>query len=269
MIPDIDIDLGNCGRIAAYGLPPPVVITLARRSDRWAAALRRLREQGVQRIIKATAADGHTLPQNLLASLMVDPAVVDSPPSHYLQMTRPAVGCFLSHLMIWKSFLLSGADYVLILEDDAVLARGYTAEQGRAAMAKIPKDADILLFGCTIMDGLAEPTEDSTLTRVYYYNGTYGYLLTRRGCRNLLPRLMPIETHIDNQISLELVRNRDTLRVYCTERRLIEHDFTVYSDVYIPVDDVARADRQLDTIFKESRAALVEHGARLFNMYSP
>ena len=204
-----------------------------------------------------------------LASLMTDPTAVDALPGHYLQMTRPAIGCFLSHLTIWKRFLRSGQPHILVLEDDAVPARNYAAVRARAVLAALPHDADMVLLGCTIMDGLAEPTRDQAFTRVYYYNGTYGYILTRKGCLNLLPRMLPIETHIDNQISLELVRNRGALHVYCSEPKLIEHDFSVYSDVYIPVVDAERADRTLDAIFKESRSRLLREGARLFDMHRP
>lgn len=267
LIPESDLDLTGCDQPGSCGLPPPVVITLARRPDRWVAAQHRLRERGMQRIIKAVAEDGQLLPPPLLNSLMVDPGAVDSPPAHYLQMTRPVVGCFISHLTIWKRFLQSSARHVLILEDDAFLASEFTAETGRELMANIPADADMALLGCTIMDGLAEPSPHRQLTRVYYYNGTYGYILTRKGCLNLLPWLLPIETHIDNQISLALVRNRRSMQVYCAKPRCIEHDFTVYSDVYIPVDDAARADRQLDVIFKASRVTLLREGAKLFNMH--
>ncbi len=269
LIPDIDLDLSGCADIGAHGLPPPVVVTLDRRPDRWRTAQQNLADRGVARIIKATAVDGQALPAALLATLLADPTAVDRPLTHYLQMTRPAVGCFLSHLAIWKRFLKSSAPHILILEDDAVPARGFCADQGRAVMAGMPADADMVLLGCTLMDGLAEPTADPRFTRVYYYNGTFGYILTRKGCLNLLPRLLPIETHIDNQISLELVRNRHALHVYCTEPRLIEHDFTVLSDVYIPVADTAVADQALDEIFKKSRARLLRQGAQLHDMYKP
>jgi glycosyl transferase, family 25 len=269
LIPDIDLDLSGCDEIGPHGLPVPVVITLERRPDRWQTARHNLTDRGVGRIIKAEAVDGQALPAALFGSLLADPMAVDQPLGHYLQMTRPAVGCFLSHLAIWKSFLRSGAERILILEDDAVLARGFCAELGRKVMAEMPPDADMVLLGCTLMDGLAEPTPDSNFVRVYYYNGTYGYILTRKGCLNLLPRLLPIETHIDNQISLELVRNRHALRVYCTEPRWIEHDFEILSDVYIPVIDADLADRALDEIFKKSRARLLRQGAKLFDMYRP
>ena len=269
LIPDTDLDLTGCDVLGPHGLPPPVVVTLARRPDRWQTAERNLTSRGIDRIIKATAVDGQTLAPGFLAPLMVEPESVDKPLAHYLQMTRPAVGCFLSHLTIWKRFLQSGAEHILILEDDAVLTHDCTPARGHALMAAMPADADIMLLGCTIMDGLAAPTSKPGMSRVYYYNGTYGYILTRQGCRNLLPRMLPIVTHIDNQISLELVREPAALHVYCPEPRLIEHDFTVYSDVYVPVLDTTVADRRLDAVFKESRAKLLRDGVRLFAMHQP
>lgn len=267
LVPDMDIDLAGCGCIAAHGLPPPVVITLARRPDRWVRAERHLAERGIRDVIKATAVDGQAVPRELLEALMADPDAVDRPLNRYLQMTRPAVGCFLSHLAIWKRFLASGEPQVLILEDDALPAKDYRPDRGRAMLARMPRDADMLLVGCTIMDGLAEPSGDAAFKRVYYYNGTFGYLLTRKGCLALLPRLLPIETHIDNQISLELVDNRDGLAAYAPEPRLIEHDFSVYSDVYVPVVDEKAADHALDAVFKEARRKLLAAGARLFPMH--
>lgn len=269
LIPDADLDLTGCDHLGPHGLPPPVVVTLARRPDRWLAAERTWRGHGVNRIIKATAVDGQTLSQSVLAKFMAEPNAVEMPLAHYLQMTRPAVGCFLSHLSLWKRFLQSGAERILILEDDAVPTPDCTLIHTRAVLAAMPADADMLLLGCTIMDGLAEPTTAPRLSRVYYYNGTYGYILTRNGCQKLLPRMLPVVTHIDNQISLELVRDRAGLRAYACEPRLIGHDFTVYSDVYVPVLDTSLADRRLDGLFKECRSRLLRDGAQLFPMHQP
>lgn len=269
LVPEMAIDLDGCGQLQDYGLPPPVVVTLDRRPDRWASARARLAQRGITNPIKAPAVDGRALNAQVFASLMNRPSDIDSEPSHYLQMTRPAVGCFLSHLAIWKQFQASDEPHVLVLEDDAVLASSYTPDLGRAVMANVPEDADLVLLGCTIMDGLAEPSANPMFNRAYYYNGTYGYLLTKRGCANLLPHVLPIETHIDNQISLALVRCRHRLRAYCVEPRCIEHDFAVRSDVYIPVADTGRADKLLDVVFKDSRAQLLRGGARLFEMHKP
>ncbi|MFM9942666.1 MAG: glycosyltransferase family 25 protein [Hyphomicrobiaceae bacterium] len=263
LIPDLAIDLSRCGEVGPHGLPPPVVVTLERRPDRWAAAQQRLARHGILHPIKATAVDGRALTGDQLRRLLADPSAVDRPLEHYLQMTRPAVGCFLSHLAIWKQFLGSGAPHILVLEDDAVPVEGYAPGQGRAVLRAMPDDADMLLLGYTIMDGLAEPTANLAITRVYYYNGTYAYLLTRKGCLALLPHLLPLVTHVDNQISLALVAQRAMLRVYGAEPRLFEHDFTILSDVYVPVTNEATADRRLALIFDDSRARLIRDGARL------
>jgi glycosyl transferase, family 25 len=263
LIPDMEINLSHCSEIGPHGLPNPVVVTLERRPDRWAAAHRRLARHDITCPIKANAVDGSTLAGSLLQQVMADPEAVERPLAHYLQMTRPAVGCFLRHLAIWKRFLASGAPYVLVLEDDAVPAKTYQAAQARALLAELPTDADMLLLGYTIMDGLAEPASGQASRRVYYYNGTYAYLLTRKGCLALLPHVLPLVTHIDNQISLALVADRNALRVYGAEPRLFEHDFEVWSDVYVPVIDADAADRRLAGVFGDARVKLTREGACL------
>lgn len=266
-IPDIELDLAGCDVPASHGLPPPVVITLARRPDRWQAAVARFRHHGFERIIKAPAVDGRLLNSLDLARVLDDPDVVDRPLEQYLQPTRPAVGCFLSHLAIWKRFLQSGASHVLIAEDDAIPTSAAVSRDAADLITRLPANADMLLLGYTIMDGLAERTTDPRLLRIYYYNGTFAYLLTRRGCLALLPRLLPIKTHIDNHISLELVAERGQLAGYGAEPRLFEHDFTVLSDVYVPVVDAARADRELGGIFERCRTQLLAAGASLLPRY--
>jgi glycosyl transferase, family 25 len=268
-VPDIAVDLTGCGRIGVHGLPPPVVVTLERRPDRWAHALANLALRGIAGAIRATAIDGQKLTSAQFGQLLADPTAVERPLDEYLQLTRPAVGCFLSHLALWKRFLATNEPYIFIIEDDAHPADGFSPERARAVMEQMPDNTDILLLGGTTMDGLAEPTDHPTLSRMYYYNGTFAYLLTRRGCLSLLPRLLPLKTHIDNQISLELVADRTSLHVYSVEPRLFAHDFAVYSDVYIPVTDTAAADRKLAPVFETARESLTRAGARLYARYKP
>lgn len=268
-IPDIDVDLAGCGSIGAHGLPPPVVVTLARRPDRWTNALAALARSGISGAIKATAVDGQTLTPAQFSDLLLDPTAVERPLVEYLQLTRPAVGCFLSHLGLWTRFVASGEPYIFIMEDDAHASPDFDPARARALIDAMPAETDILLLGGTIMDGLAEPTSDAALSRIYYYNGTYAYLLTRRGALALLPRLLPLKTHIDNQISLELVADRQALHVYCVEPRLFAHDFTVWSDVYIPVADETSANHKLASIFSASRESLTRDGAKLFDTFKP
>lgn len=266
-VPDVSARLTNCGMIGPHGLPEPVVVSLARRPDRWQGAQRTLARHGIEQPIKANAVDGRALDTYTVARLLDDPTSVDRPLVEYLQLTRPAVGCYLSHLAIWRAFIASGEPHVLVLEDDAVPTAAFAPDRNRALMASLPADADLVLLGCTIMDGLAEPTPDPAFSRVYYYNGTYAYLLTRKGAHALLPHLLPLRTHIDNQISLTMVAHAN-LKVYCCEPRLFGHDFEVYSDVYVPVADTTIADRTLQAIFDRCRGDLTRAGAKLFPKYA-
>jgi GR25 family glycosyltransferase involved in LPS biosynthesis len=268
LVPDMPVDFSATRLDARTGLPTPIVVSLLRRPDRWAAAQAALAGCHADGAMRAPAVDGRDLSSALLGQLLeAAPDTVDETPGHYLHMTRPAVGCFLSHLALWNRFLASDAPFALIMEDDAVPAKVFSPERAASVMRAFPPDADIVLLGGTIMDGLAAPSPYPGLMRTYYYNGTYAYLLTRKGCRALLPHLLPIKTHIDNQISLALVEHHQTLAVYCVEPRLFEHDFSVYSDVYVPVADAAVADHRLDAVFKASRARLQAAGVNLLPMH--
>jgi glycosyl transferase, family 25 len=83
--------------------------------------------------------------------------------------------------------------------------------------------------------GLAEKTECEFLSRVYYFNGTYAYVVTRKGCAKLLQHLLPLRAHIDHQISHALIRNPASLFAYAVTPALFEHDFSSRSDAYVPI----------------------------------
>ena len=88
-------------RAAREGDKVTIDVTLERRPDRWQSARRNLAARGIHHVIKAPAVDGLALSQARLSSLLSDPAAVERPLTDYLQMTRPAVGCYLSHLAIF------------------------------------------------------------------------------------------------------------------------------------------------------------------------
>jgi GR25 family glycosyltransferase involved in LPS biosynthesis len=267
-LPILDLDLKQTAEIGPSGLPTPLVISLARRPDRWARAKEALARIEASAPLRVDAIDGQTLGVDVLSAFLEEPDEIDAPLEEYLRPTKPAVGCFLSHLAVWQRFIQSDAPIALIVEDDVLPSPDFSPTLARRLLADLPPDADMLLLGYTIMDGLAEKTASSCFRRIYYYNGTFAYLLTRKGCHNLLSRLLPIRTHIDNQISLELVTDR-SLRVYGAEPRLFSHDFTVWSDVYVPISDTTRADRALATMFDDARAALTANGARLMEKFVP
>jgi len=240
-IPPVEAAFAACDPFRSPHLQP-VIVTLPRRSDRWEKLVRRLARVGISGARKFSAVDGATLEEAALRCFLDRDCVLSDAPTSHTQLTRPAIGCFLSHLKIWQRFLNGDGDRLVILEDDATPSPHYSPAAVGEVLAALPADADLVLLGCTIMAGLAAETENPLFYRVYYFNGTYAYLLTRKGCAQLLQQLLPMRAHIDHQISAALVRHPDTLHAYVATPFLFDHDFSTASGVYIPLEGEAAAD---------------------------
>jgi glycosyl transferase, family 25 len=263
-IPPTEFTLAACDRSRSPHLQP-VIVTLPRRPDRWQKVVGELARVGISGARKFSAMDGATLTEAALRGLVHRDCVVSGAPTSHTQLTRPAIGCFLSHLKIWQRFLEGDGDRVLVLEDDALPSPQYSAVAVEEVLAAVPADADLVLLGCTIMAGLAEATETARLCRVYYFNGTYAYLVTRKGCAKLLRELLPLRAHIDHQISAALLHNRASLFAYAVRPPLFEHDFSSWSDAYVPIARSDDADRQLGARLSSARTGLREDGRLTLN----
>jgi glycosyl transferase, family 25 len=259
LLPATDFVLADGGRPQAANLEP-VIVSLRRRPDRWQKVVHELAKVGIARPAKFIAVDGATLSEPELASLVHNVRELSNSPTSHTQLTRPAIGCFLSHLQIWQRLLDGNREYLVILEDDVVPSPHYSAAYAREILSSIPADADLVLLGCTIMAGLAEKTATRSLSRVYYFNGTYAYLITRKGCANLLPHLLPMRAHIDHQISAALVKLPQSLFAYAATPSLFDHDFSSWSDAYVPIAGGEQADRQLESLLTSARQALRRDG---------
>ena len=258
-VPVGDFVIPDCDPARASRLQP-VIVSLNRRPDRWAKVVSALQSVGISRISKCRAVDGATLSEQTLAALVDNASAVSDQPTSHTQLTRPAIGCFLSHLTIWKHFLAGNEDHRVVLEDDAVPSPSYSAEHVERVLASIPAEADLVLLGCTILAGLAEKTESAFFSRIYYFNGTYAYLLTRKGCARLLPHLLPLRAHIDHQISHALIRNPASLFAYAVTPALFEHDFSSWSDAYVPITGSEAADQRLGALLTSARNLLRRDG---------
>jgi len=263
-IPAIDLPFDGDYR-HANGLDLPViVINLPRRVDRWETLRGRMDAAGLTRLIRAPAIDGMHLPEAQIAALMgSDGSNVEGPPRSHLALTRPAVGCFLSHLAIWRRLIDANLPGALILEDDAAPTAVCSDERLQSAFASVPGDAGLVFPGLIVMGGLADRPTVSGLARIYYFNGTFAYYVTPAMCQNLLRHLLPLRSHIDHQISRLLVEQRHTLTAYYMNPQLFAPDWSLRSDCYVPLTDEGSADHELDQIIKNNRRLLLEEGRPL------
>jgi glycosyl transferase, family 25 len=263
-VPRMDLPFdGDCEQ--ANGLVLPVVaINLAQRMDRWQALSQRLADVGLTKLVRAPAVEGARLPDSRIAALLnARHRSIDASPRSHLSLTRPAIGCFLSHLGIWKWLIATNLPRVLVLEDDAAPAPGCGPDAFRRVLGAIPEAAGLVFVGRIIMGGLADRPNGAQLARIYYFNGTFAYLITPGACRSLLLQLLPLRAHIDHQISTVLMEQRSMLSAYYTDPHLFEPDWSLRSDIYVPLADEAAADRELGQIIDTCRRVLLDEGRPL------
>ena len=85
------------------------------------------------------------------------------------------------------------------------------------------------------------------LARIYYFNGTFAYLITPAACRSL-SGICCRHWHIDHQISKVLFEQRKVFPAYYTEPHFFEPDWSLRSDCYVPIAEETNADRELGRI---------------------
>jgi GR25 family glycosyltransferase involved in LPS biosynthesis len=253
-VPAVDLDYGgDCIQDVGLDLPV-VVINLSHRIDRWQAVSSRMAAVGLNKLIKARAVEGAQLPACQIAALLNAPAAyIEEPPCSHLMLTRPAIGCFLSHLSIWHWVIENNLPRVLIFEDDAAPAAHFDPARFCKVLTSIPLDFGMVFLGRIIMNGMADRPDGSDLARIFYFNGTFAYLVTPAACRTLIRHLLPLDRHIDHQISKMLIERRHVFAAYYTEPQFFEPDWSLRSDCYVPLSLEKDADRELDQILGTNR----------------
>lgn len=116
-----------------------------------------------------------------------------------------AIGCYLSHAMVWKRFLDSNEEYCIILEDDALLPDDFVARFKIAmeSLKKLPmREAVLWQLSRPFGVGMRNAMEEDTIifTDGWAYDvlcpGT-GYVLFRKSAQVLLENAFPIDGHVD------------------------------------------------------------------------
>ena len=266
-IPKVDLDFnGDCAQAVGIDLPI-AVINLRHRSDKWQAVSSRMAAIGLNKLIKVPAVEGAHLSLEAIAPLLGQRAeMIEAAPRSHFTLTRPAIGCFLSHLAIWQWMIVNDVPRLLIFEDDATPAASFDPARFRAVLNSMSQDAGaagLVFLGRIIMNGMAEKPQGIDLARIYFFNGTFAYLITPAACRTLMPALLPLDGHIDHQMSQVLIERRHDFAAHSVEPPFFEPDWSLRSDCYVPLEDVSDADRALGTLLTANRQLLLDEGKPL------
>lgn len=130
------------------------------------------------------------------------------------------LGCFFSHLEIYKKFLNSNKQYCLVLEDDtSFLSNNFKNILNNTINKFSTKRWDIILFGYHIdQDWNKKHKEnnrelylkDNVIHNINYFTGLHCYLINRKTAMKLLEKLKQPNWYIDWEIS-RLAYNKELI----------------------------------------------------------
>jgi arabinogalactan endo-1,4-beta-galactosidase len=106
--------------------------------------------------------------------------------------------CGISHLRLLRQIAASGAQWAVVLEDDAVILHQIPVDIGTWG---VPADADIVLLNDRSVAGVIEVTAGRfAYGKVVGGAGTDGYLISRAGVEKMLCILDPLKDPLDFQM---------------------------------------------------------------------
>jgi len=175
-----------------------IVINLPSDDARWVDVRRQFYRAGL-RPIYHEATDGSVLSAAEIAGLYSTDL---NRRQYHRPLSRGEIGCYASHLAVWKQFLDSGAGAVAIFEDDIEI----DADLARVldALRRSPLEGDLVKLIGRRREKVVErmpllPGRDLVrYRRVPSLTGAY--VLTRRGAQKLLARRQPFGRPVDVDI---------------------------------------------------------------------
>lgn len=171
-------------------------------------------------ITRIEGVDGRKLDLNKYVTERAKMEILDAERTGYrtrhYELTRGAVGCYLSHMEVYKTILSGNEEYGIIFEDDARLLRKDMLKSINIAVKALPKDWDILLLGCVCFV-CGKYTAYYDVNRFFLL---HGYIVKRSSIPKILNFIEndPIEQQIDAKFS-DLAGD-GLLKIYCLRNKL-------------------------------------------------
>ena len=152
--------------------------------------------------------------------------------THHYQMTRGAVGCFLSHWEVYVELANdSDNDCYLVLEDDALVNPKIAAKMSELS---VPADWDLILLDVTRMrEPVISVTHDISKATAFW--GTQGYLVNKKAAKKICDAFDadPIDAQIDARLSYMI--QAENLKVYVLKEKLVMINRVInFSDIQNP-----------------------------------
>jgi GR25 family glycosyltransferase involved in LPS biosynthesis len=115
--------------------------------------------------------------------------------------TVGAIGCYLSHVTIWKEFLASNASAIMVLEDDAMIPADFV-DRFHTVSKRLSEIGDFrsCVWSLSGPHAFFERDTNTYIEGSWIRNvatPTTGYILFRDAAKQLLSVAFPIDNHVD------------------------------------------------------------------------
>lgn len=148
---------------------------------------------------------------------------------HY-QLTRGAIGCYLSHLKCYDKIANGDKHYGIIFEDDVNIPKSFH-KLSSDVVNSIPGDWDILLLSCHCITCKRQ----QIYSKVDKFIWLHCYVVTKSGAKKLVEILnsKPIEQQIDSELS-DLAEDK-VLKIYCVNQSLSTQSQKFATSIQMPM----------------------------------
>jgi len=183
------------------------LINLDHRKDRFDITNNLLNNYNFKNVIRFNAINGKNISKEELIKI-IEPSAMKSILNNYRtehhELSYGAVGCYLSHINIWKKLEFDNLDYIIIFEDDALPNFSFFDLQ-EIIKNYVPDDWDLILFG-----GIYNKNNivNNYVLKIFTFYEMHAYIINKKGALKLLSKIFPIKKQIDSLLS-DLASNNE------------------------------------------------------------
>lgn len=210
---------------------PVFYINLTERKDRDEYIFNVLKNAGMEKVIRIDAINGRKLPEKVAQSMMEKADFKNT------SFALPALGCFMTHSLIWQYILDNNIDKALILEDDIGLIDRFK-DKLEELIKNLPYSAEIVSIGLPQFEKVLDINQQTSdmfdkifirkvndHVRVLHPDinpGTLGYIITKRGAENILKSIdttgitCSVDSYINAYLETKNIRYASTVTLVTT-----------------------------------------------------
>lgn len=183
-------------------------------------------------VIKAIV--GKNIKNTDLYNILTPEAIIDlnQPKQKFpYQLTLGAVGCYLSHIKIWRQIVEKKERYAIICEDD-ITFRDNFKQNIEKKIKFIPDDADIILIDHIVNKYKQPSTNINGYELVSRFYRTSCYIINYNTAKKLLKPDLLLDQQIDSALSdLTDDNNNEPLKIYTMDRVQYAYQLNSNSDI--------------------------------------